>query len=205
MTWLLKQEMQSVRKEANFILGPKSNSHPRRPKSASHHVHSVARQLFAEMPQRLPRAPCVVAMRELRPHLHAACTCAPALSLVDARGSPSSSCSLSHSRFSLADPLFSPARTAAAASCQPWPPAHHRRSPVTSPCSFLLAAPPSRRCGPAACWPQQAAAHPQAPCSHPLRPPCTWPGHLGLPPGHTRQPEGAHGPPCAAPPLLVAV
>ena len=56
MTWLLKQEMQSVRKEANFILGPKSNSHPRRPKSASHHVHSVARQLFAEMPQRMPRA-----------------------------------------------------------------------------------------------------------------------------------------------------
>jgi len=81
--------MQSVRKEANFILGPKSNSHPRRPKSASHHVHSVARQLFAELPQRLPRAPCVAAMRELRPHLHAACTCTPALFLVDARGSPS--------------------------------------------------------------------------------------------------------------------
>ena len=34
---------------------------------------------------------------------------------------------------------------------------------------------------------------------------CLWPDRLGLPPGHPRQPEGAHGPPCAAPPLLVAV
>ena len=56
----------------------------------------------------------------------------------------------SHSLLSLAHPQFSPAHAAATATCQPWWPAHHRRSPVPPPCSFLLAVPPSHRCWPAA-------------------------------------------------------
>ena len=115
MTWLLKQEMQSVRKEANFILGPKSNSHPRRPKSTSHHVHSVARQLFAEMPQRGDAWPCVAAMPELRPHLAAARPCA-LLDVVEHQSTRLASLPLALTPCSL--PL---ALSSLPCSCPPWP------------------------------------------------------------------------------------
>jgi hypothetical protein len=48
-------------------LGPLSNSARRRPKYVFHYGHSVARQVFAETPQRMPRGLCVAAMRELAP------------------------------------------------------------------------------------------------------------------------------------------
>ena len=48
-------------------MGPLSNSARRRPKYVFHYGHSVARQVFAETPQRMPRGLCVAAMRELAP------------------------------------------------------------------------------------------------------------------------------------------
>ena len=43
-----------------------------------HYGHSVARQVFAETPQRMPRGLCVAAMRELAPSIADACIHAPA-------------------------------------------------------------------------------------------------------------------------------
>ena len=48
-------------------MGPLSNSARRRPKYVFHYGHSVARQVFAKTPQRMPRGLCVAAMRELAP------------------------------------------------------------------------------------------------------------------------------------------
>ena len=103
-----------------------------------------------------------------------------------AEHSPSSSCSLSHSRFSLAGPLFSPARTAAAASCQPWPPAHHRRSPMPSTCSFLLTAPPSRCCGLAARCRRLLATTSSRTSTGAVQPPAATTVHVAGPPRQAR-------------------
>ena len=51
---------------ANFVFGPSPNSAWKRPKFVSHAGHSVARQLFDEMSQRVTRVQCVSTMQEHR-------------------------------------------------------------------------------------------------------------------------------------------
>ena len=179
--------MKSSSQASNFVLGPKSNSYPRRPQSASHHVHSVARQLFVEMPQWMSRALCVAAMRDLRlcslpralaslrsPRYFSTCAraapCFPPLALP----LPSSRC---RSR---------PAPWPSSASPRPRCSALPLSKPAVPSCSSPHAAPPApifqsprppyrrrhRRTAAAA-----AACHRHA-----------WPGHHSPSPGHPRQP-----------------
>ena len=59
--------MKSSSRASNFVLGPMSNSHPRRPKSAPHHVNSGARHVLDSLSSWTPCTGERPAMADVRP------------------------------------------------------------------------------------------------------------------------------------------